>query len=134
MRHPFGAGDLMHYYQKRGGCPQLRSEAEYQDFQGRPWWDWGYKVLFPVFCKMRELGFDTLPARFQRCVRILLGGFGELQPCPALENWDPNAGRHNINKMLCRIGADYVSMLRIGPGCFSSSAGNGGISSTFILS
>ena len=114
LRHPFGAGDLMHYYQspKRQNCLQLRSEAEYQDFQGRPWWDWGYRVLFPVFCKMAPLGFDTLPARFQRCVRILLGGFGGLEVLSGMEPWDPNAGRHNINKMLCRIGADYVSMLR----------------------
>mgnify|MGYP001239121315 FL=1 len=112
VRHPMGAGDLMHYYQKRSGCPMLRNEGEYQDFQNRPWWDWGYNVLYPVFCIMQELGFDKLPERFQRCVRILVGGFGELKPCSDIEPWDPNAGRANINKMLKRVGVDYVSMLR----------------------
>ena len=112
LRHPYGAGDLMHYYQKRSGCPMLRNEGEYQDFQSRPWWDWGINVLYPVYSIMEDLGFDKLPERFQRCVRILVGGFGELQVCPDVEPWDPNAGRDNINKMLKRIGADYVSMLR----------------------
>ena len=112
MRHPYGPGDLMHYYVKRGGCPLLRSEAEYQDFQGRPWWDWGYKVLYPVFSEMLKMGFDALPERFQRCVKILVGGVAELEVVPGVENWDPNASRDSINKMLKRIGPDYVRMLK----------------------
>jgi hypothetical protein len=116
LRHPYGAGDLMHYYRKRSGCPRLRSEGERQDFSDRPWWDWGYHVLYPVVSEMEEMGFDTLPARFQRCVRILLGGFGDLQVLSDVENWDRRASLSNINKMLGRIGVDYVCMLRA---CFT---------------
>ncbi len=110
LRHPYGAGDLMHYYRKRTGPVCLRSEAEHQDFQHRPWWGWGLKVLMPVVQEMEEMGFDELPARFQRCVRILLGGYTELHVGDLL--WDPNEDRHNVNKMLKTLGPDYKGMLR----------------------
>ena len=115
LRHPYGAGDLMHYYQKRSGS-LLRTEAEHQDFQGRPWWDWGFKVLFPVYDQMLELGFDTLPVRFQRCVRILLGGFGQLNVLGDGPNWDPNESRENLNKMIKKMGTDYKCVLQA---CFT---------------
>ena len=113
-RHPYGAGDLMHYYQKRGSCPLLRSEAEYQDWQERPWWRWGSTVLMSVYEAMHP-EFEQLPERFQKCVRLLLGGFGELEVYTGVY-WDNCETRPNVNKMMKRVGCDYVSMLKA---CFT---------------
>ena len=111
LRHPYGAGDLMHYYQKRKKV-FLRSQADYQDFQGRPWWGWALKVLMPVYEEMEEMGWDDLPERFRRCFCILLGGYTELKVLADGPLWDPNAGFDEVNRMLKRIGPEYVGMLR----------------------
>ena len=112
LRHPYGAGDLMHLYKKRT-CVLLRSEAEYQDWQGRPWWRWGQVVLHPVYEAMNLPGpgtFNTFPERFQRGVRLLLSGFGMLEVYTDLY-WDNYETRANVNKMLKRVGPEYMSML-----------------------
>ena len=109
LRHPYGPGDLMHYFQKRSSM-LLRNEAEAQDFHGRPWWEWAYCVLFPVYTCMLELGFEELPCNFKRGIRLLLGGMGDLQVGGTA--WDMHESREAINKMFKKIGPELLLMLK----------------------
>ena len=65
----------MHFSERHNSMPPLRNPAEHDDFQKRPWWDWGYPVLFPVYDAMLEQGLDKGPERFQHCLALLIGGF-----------------------------------------------------------
>ena len=49
IRCAYGPRDLMHFSERRNSMPPFRNPAEHDDFQKRPWWDWGYPVLFPVY-------------------------------------------------------------------------------------
>jgi hypothetical protein len=110
-RHPYGAGDLMHYYASRKVLtPFLRTEAEYQDWRDRPWHEWGYYVLYPVVEAME--GFDDLPERFQRLCKLLMGGFGGLKVASGLPDWDVQCGRDICNKQLRHVVVDYRLALR----------------------
>ena len=111
LRYSWGASDLMGYVKRKGTMQLLQNPAQHDDFTKRPWWDWSYAVLMPVFQEMIELGFAELPERFRRCMRIMVGGFGRCEVYTGLY-WDTNESRDNINKMLKRVGTDLQLMLR----------------------
>lgn len=112
LRCSYGPLDLMGYAKRRDRVQVLRNDGEYDDFQKRPWWDWGYAVLMPVFKAMQaNPGFGELPVRFVRCLRLLLSGYGELEVYTELY-WDPNETRDNLNKMLRRVGIDLQMMMQ----------------------
>ena len=111
IRYSYGPRDLMGFAERRGTLQVLRTDAEYDDFQKRPFWDWSYAVLMPVFQEMQRLGFAELPDRFKKCVKLMLGGFADFEVYTGLI-WDVNESRDNINKMLKRIGVDLQLMLR----------------------
>ena len=108
-----GPRDLMGYSDRRDAVQLLRNDAELVDFQNRPWFNmgWNYAVLYPVFNHMLEIGFDELPERFRRCIRLAMGSFGEWEVCSGL-CWDPNESRENVNRMLKKVGTDLQVMMR----------------------
>jgi hypothetical protein len=108
-RCAYGPRDLMHFSERHNSMPPLRNPAEHDDFRGRPWWDWGYSVLFAVYDAMLEQG--NLPERFQNCLALLIGGFASYEVLPGV-CWDFNESRENLNKMLRRVGTDLQCMLR----------------------
>jgi len=110
-RVSYGPKDLMGFSERRGRVQILRNDNEHDDFRKRPWWDWSYAVLVPVFEHMKELGFEALPERFRRCIRLLVGSFGEYEVLPDL-CWDPYETRPNVNLMLKKVGSDLQRMLR----------------------
>ena len=110
-RFSYGPRDLMGYVERKNAVQILRSDAEHDDFTRRPWWDWTYSVFRPVVAEMEELGFDGLPERFRRCCKIMMGGFGGYEVYTGTD-WDFNASREDINKMLKRMGTDLQLMLR----------------------
>ena len=103
VRFSYGPRDLMGFAERRGTLQVLRTSAEHDDFQKRPWWDWSYAVLMPVYQEMERMGFAELPERFRRCTKLMLGGFA---------GWDVNESRENINRMLKRVDSDLQLMLR----------------------
>ena len=108
IRVPYGVFDLMGYNKKQKQV--LRTEAEHDDFQKRPWWDWGYMVLLPVWNRLLEaVGPKGLPERFDRCIRILLGDFGEYEVYPG-QLWGPSESKELINRMLRGVGTDLRLM------------------------
>ena len=108
VRHNYGPFDLMGYNKKQRMV--LRNEGEYIDFRDRPWWNWAFHVLNPVFQEMEESdSFEDLPERFVKSLRILLGGYGEYEVYTQLF-WDPNDERVNVNRMLKRVGPDLRRM------------------------
>ena len=112
VRHGYGPSDLMGYNKKQRLT--LRNDADHDDFGNRPWWRWGYLVLLPIWEKLIN---DTanegreLPARFDRCLRILLGDYGEYEVYTGLY-WGPSEAREQINRMLRRVGMDLRLMWR----------------------
>jgi hypothetical protein len=110
-RCAYGPRDLMQFSERRNAMPPFRNPAEYDDFRGRPWWDWGYSVLFPVYDAMLDQGLDKYPERFQNCLALLVGGFASYEVLPGI-CWDFNESRENLNKMLRRVGVDLQCMLR----------------------
>ena len=101
-RHNYGAFDLMGYNVKQRMV--LRNRGELIDFQDRPFWMWAYKVLFPVFTHMQRLpGYDDLPERFDKGIRLILGSYGLYEVYTDLY-WDVNESRDNINRMFKRVG------------------------------
>ena len=111
VRFSYGPRDLMGFAERRGSLQILRNDGEKDDFAQRPWWDWSYAVLFPVFQEMQRLGFDELPERFQKCVKLMLGGFAGWEVYTDVY-WDVNESRENINRMLRRVGTDLQLMLK----------------------
>ena len=111
VRFSYGPRDLMGFTERRGALQILRNEAEHDDFQKRPWWDWSYAVFLPVYQEMQSLGFDELPERFKKCMQLMVGGFAGYEVYTDLV-WDTNESRENINKMLKRTGVDIQLMLR----------------------
>lgn len=112
VRFSYGSYDLMQFKRHKRTLQLLRDDAQHDDFQKRPWWDWAYAVLLPIFEAMEEMpGFADLPCRFIRCVRLILGGFGMYEVYTDLY-WDPNESRENVNRMLKRIGVDLRLMLQ----------------------
>ena len=108
VRHNYGPFDLMGYNKKQRMV--LRNEGEYIDFRDRPWWNWAFHVLYPVFREMEESdSFEDLGERFVKSLRILLGGYGEYEVYTQLF-WDPNDERTNVNRMLKRVGPDLRRM------------------------
>ena len=108
IRCNYGAFDLMGLNVKQK--INLRNEGHQIDFRDRPWWNWAYKVLFPVYQAMEELpGFGQLPEYFLKGIRLILGGCGELEVYTDL-HWDQNETRYNINRMLKRVGIDLHRM------------------------
>ena len=106
IRVGYGPSDLMGYNQKQRLT--LRNDADHDDFQNRPWWRWGYLVLFPIWEKLLDVYANEgreLPTRFDRCMRILLGDYGELEVYTGLY-WGPSEARDHINRMLRRVGTD----------------------------
>ena len=106
VRHGYGPSDLMGYNKKQRLT--LRNDADHDDFQNRPWWRWGYLVLFPIWEKLLDVYANEgreLPTRFDRCMRILLGDYGELEVYTGLY-WGPSEAREHINRMLRRVGTD----------------------------
>ena len=97
-RHALGPGDLMHYYRKRVKMvPFLRNEAERQDFQIRPWWNWGAYVLMPVVREMQESElWETFSERFRTTVQLLGGGPACLE-APSGTSWDFNNELQDVN-------------------------------------
>jgi len=111
-RFAYGPRDLMGYVERKTALQILRDDKEWDDFTKRPWWDWTTHAVFkPVFNEMEELGFDSLPERFRRCCKIMVGGFACLEVYTEL-HWDFNESRANINRMLTRMGADFQLMLK----------------------
>ena len=100
-RHPLGPGDLMHFYRKRiKMVPFLRNEAERQDFQIRPWWNWGAYVLMPVVREMQESDlWETFSERFTTTV-LLLGGGPACLEAPSGTSWDFNNELQDVNKTM----------------------------------
>ena len=111
IRYSYGPRDLMGFAERRGTLQLLSNAAEHDDFMKRPWWDWSYAVLFPVFQEMEGMGFADLPERFRKCVKLMLGGFSEYEVYTGLR-WDVNETRENLNRMLRRVGTDLQLMLR----------------------
>ena len=111
VRFSYGPRDLMGFAERRGTLQVLRTSAEHDDFQKRPWWDWSYAVLMPVFQEMERMGFAELPERFRRCTKLMMGGFAGWEVYTDLY-WDVNESRENINRMLKRVGSDLQLMLR----------------------
>jgi len=110
IRCNYGAFDLMGYNAKQSIF--IKNDGQLVDFCNRPWWNWAYNVLYPVYTTMQELpGFRNLPERFTRGVRLILGGCGEYEVYTEL-CWDQNETRFQINKMLKRVGVDLRSMWR----------------------
>ena len=110
IRVGYGPSDLMGYNQKQRLT--LRNDADHDDFQNRPWWRWGYLVLFPIWEKLLDVYANEgreLPTRFDRCMRILLGDYGELEVYTGLY-WGPSEARDHINRMLRRVGTDLRLM------------------------
>ena len=105
-----GPRDLLHFTERKSTI-LLQSPAEHDDFRGRPFWDWAFAVMYPVYAEMCELGFDAAPEDFRRHVQLLLGGFGELQVYTDVY-WDFQETRANINKCLQRVGSDFQRILR----------------------
>jgi hypothetical protein len=110
-RFAYGPRDLMGYVERKNALQILRNDAEHDDFTKRPWWNWSFSVFKPVIEEMEELGFDSLPERFRRCCKIMMGGFGGFEVYTDL-CWDFNESRENINKMLNRMGTDFQLMLK----------------------
>ena len=110
-RFSYGARDLLGYVERKNTVQVLRNDGEVDDFSKRPWWDWSYSVFKPVFAEMQALGFDELPCRFQRCCRLMMGGFGSYEVYTDL-CWDFQETRANLNRMLVRVGVDLQLMLR----------------------
>ena len=110
-RFAYGPRDLMHYSETKSFMPPLKTESDYQDFTGRPLWDWVYAVLVPVHNAMEASGFDEAPERFRRCWRLLMGGYGSYEVYTEM-CWDYLETRENINRMLKRVGTDLQLMLR----------------------
>ena len=107
-RQSLGRSDMMGLNLKQRIL--LRHEGDAQDFSMRPWWDWAFNVLYPVYSEMEDTpGFSELPPRFLKCVRLVLGGFGEHEVYTGL-SWDQSETMLNINKMLKRVGPDLVLM------------------------
>ena len=107
-RYNFGRSDLMGLNLKQRIL--LRHEGDAQDFCMRPWWDWAYNVLLPVYSDMEELpNFHKLPPRFLKCVRLVLGGYGGHEVYTGIF-WDQHETMLNINKMLKRVGPDLHIM------------------------
>ena len=112
MRFSYGPRDLMGFAERRGTLQVLRNAAELDDFQKRPWWDWSYAVLSPVVQLMQEdAHFEELPERFQRLLKIMVGGWGGHEVYTGL-SWDFQESRENINKMFRRIGTDLQLILK----------------------
>lgn len=89
--------------------PLNLTEPQAQDFSSRPWWDWGYSLLTPVWRCMREMpNFKELPPRFSTGVRVLLGSFSDLEHNGI--TWDHHESRKNINALLRRFGPDLLRM------------------------
>lgn len=108
IRCSYGPFDMMGYNRKQ--TIKLRNDGELVDFQGRPWWRWSYHVLLPVFSEMQEMdGFAEVGERFLKCVRILLGSFGEHEVYTGLL-WDINESMPNINRMFRRVAPDLRRM------------------------
>ena len=107
VRCPYGAFDLMGYNKKQKQL--LRHQADYDDFGSRPWWDWCYIVLFPVWERMVGEGRQRFPKRFERCVRVLLGDYGECKVSDGLY-WGQSESMQNINRMLRTVGTDLWLM------------------------
>ena len=108
IRHNYGPFDLMGYNRKQ--CLLLKNDGHLTDFRNRPWWTWAYNVLYPVYTAMEELpGFDGLPERFLKGIRLVLGSYGGHEVYTELY-WDPNESRTNINKMFRRMGPDLRLM------------------------
>ena len=109
VRHGYGPSDLMGYNKKQRLT--LRNDADHDDFGNRPWWRWGYLVLLPIWERLIETvyGERELPARFDRCMRILLGDYGEYEVYTGVY-WGPSEKREHINRMLRRVGTDLRLM------------------------
>ena len=105
VRHPYGAFDLMGYNKKQKH--RLKDDAELDDFSKRPWWRWAYLVLLPVWEELRTE--DAVPVRFAKCVRVVLGGYGEYEVYDGAF-WDANEERKDVNRMLVRVGGDLWRM------------------------
>ena len=110
-RYKIGLGDLMHYYRRRVKLvPFLRSNDEEADFRSRPWWDWGTNVLRPVVFAMREHEeWGTFDEHFKTWVSLLCGGVAEVKIDDCY--WDFFAGRNEINKMMKKIGPQFLQVL-----------------------
>ena len=110
FRHNYSRFDMMGYNLKQR--LEIRHQGDLQDFSNRPWWNWAYNVLYPVYTAMVELpGFRELPPRFLMCLRLLLGGLGEHEVYTELY-WDQNETLVNLNRMLKRVGLDLHIMWR----------------------
>ena len=107
-RHNYGPFDLMGLNNKQKDL--MQNDGHLTDFRDRKWWNWAYNILYPVYTAMEELpGFDDLPERFLKGVRLVLGGCGEHEVYTELY-WDQNETRANINRMLKRVGLDVRLM------------------------
>ena len=105
------AYELMGLSKKNKLC--MRNDAEHTDFRDRNWWSWGYGILTQVFEEMQKLpGFDTLPERFTRCIKLLCGCYGMHEVYTGLY-FDPNwENLPELNRMLRKIGPDLTGMWR----------------------
>ena len=108
LRCNYGAFALMGYNAKQSIF--IKNDGQLVDFCNRPWWNWAYNVLYPVYTTMQELpGFGNLPERFTRCVRLILGGYGGHEVYTGLY-FDPFADLPDLNRMLRRVGPELTSM------------------------
>ena len=88
----------------------MQNDAHLADFRNRPWWSWAYNILLPVYTEMEELpGFAELPERFLKCIRLVLGSYGEHEVYTELY-WDQNESRESVNRMLKKVGLDMRLM------------------------
>ena len=111
LRSPWAPSDLLGY-PLRKKVQILRNDAELDDFQRRPWWEWAYYVFMPVFELMEDMpGFDKLPVRFVRCMKLILGPYSEFELYRNVY-WDPNETIQKVNRMLKRVGQDFNCMLK----------------------
>ena len=56
------------------------TKVHQEQFAEALWWRWGYGVLYQVLNAMEEMdGYEALPERFLRPLRLMCGGFGQVE-------------------------------------------------------
>ena len=114
VRRAWGPRDLMHFSEPANAVGLFRNPDQFDDFQKRPWWDWSYAVLSPVYDWMQDHGLQEVAGgtRFLRCLQLLLGAQrGEYEVFDGLF-WDVRETQENVNRMLRKVGVDLQCMLR----------------------
>jgi hypothetical protein len=103
VRNPYSEFDLMGLIKHR---ILLRNKADRCDFAQRPWWDWCYYIINPIYELMLEMpGFDKVNPRFAKGLCLLQGGLCSTPVEVYTElYWDRNETLNNLNRMLKQVG------------------------------